>query len=86
MNYASTLGSHLHSATVTIDDVLARKLMKKADDDLCPISGRRFEIRQQVGSLYGAPVFAGSPNEKGGSSLVLVCRPGSTVTYTADDV
>lgn len=84
MNFTSTLGSHLHSAPVTIDDVLARKLMKKADDDDCLIEGRHFEIRQQVGNLYGAPVYAGSRTKKRGTSLVLVCR--GTVTYTENDL
>lgn len=87
MNYSSSvLHGHVHTAPLSIDDTLARKLLKKADFDGCPIAGRRFEVRQMVGSIYGANVYAGSPPEKGGTQLVLVCRPGQSVTYTEDDV
>lgn len=87
MNYSSSvLHGHVHTAPLNINDQLVRALMKKADDDDCPLAGRRFEVRQMVGSVYGVTVYAGSPPEKGGTSLVLVCRPSSSVTYTEDDL
>lgn len=86
MSNTDPLQARSYSAHITIDDSLARKLLRKADEDDCPIAGRRFEIQQMVGSMYGVTLYAGTPTTKGGTRLILVCKPGSAVTYTEDDL
>jgi len=54
-------------------DGKVRTLMRKADADNCPVSGRSLVVRGQLGEAYGMPIFAGSTGDETRPVVKLVC-------------